>query len=136
MFVKEHQGRPTRFYRTGDLCMMDADGDILYAGRLDHQTKIQGYRVELGEIEHHARAYLMKNNVVALGVKNDVGNVEVALVIEGDLPDPKPLIAHLRTRLPAYMVPTRVSKVPVFPLNTNGKTDRNALLRRLTFAAP
>ncbi|MBL0043472.1 MAG: AMP-binding protein [Flavobacteriales bacterium] len=49
MFVAEHNGAPTRFYRTGDLCSIDADGDILYAGRLDQQTKIQGYRVELGE---------------------------------------------------------------------------------------
>jgi D-alanine--poly(phosphoribitol) ligase subunit 1 len=136
MFTADHRGAPTRFYRTGDLCSMDTNGDILYMGRLDHQIKVQGYRVELGEIEHHARHYLGKSNVVALAVKNELGNTEIALVIEGNEPDTRQLLDHLRSKLPAYMVPTRLRQVPGFPLNTNGKTDRNALARSLTFAAP
>src|SRR5262249_51409727 len=106
MFTIAHNGKPTRFYRTGDVCSIDAEGDALYAGRLDHQTKIQGYRVELGEIEHHARVFLQKQNAVALAVKNDAGNNEVALVIEGEASDTKPLLAHLKARLPSYMLPT------------------------------
>ncbi|MBL0043473.1 MAG: hypothetical protein IPP33_03345 [Flavobacteriales bacterium] len=72
---------------------------------------------------------------MALGVKNKVGNTEVALVIEGEYPDTKAVVAHLKTQLPAYMVPTRVSTVPVFPLNVNGKTDRNVLQQSITTAA-
>ena len=127
IFQLERDGRMERFYRTGDLCTMDADGDVLYLGRLDHQVKIQGYRVELAEIEHHARNFLQRANAVALAVGNAMGNNEVALAIEGREHDTKPLLAYLREQLPAYMVPTRLRFVESFPLNTNGKTDRKAL---------
>ena len=132
IFMLDHNGRQERFYRTGDLCTMDTEGDVLYLGRLDHQVKIQGYRVELAEIEHHARHFLKPANAVALAVLNALGNNEVALVIEGAECDTKPLIIHLREQLPAYMVPTRLRFVDVFPLNVNGKTDRKALQRLFT----
>jgi D-alanine--poly(phosphoribitol) ligase subunit 1 len=132
IFMLEHNGRPKRFYRTGDVCTMDAEGDVLYLGRLDHQVKIQGYRVELAEIEHHARHFLKPANAVALAVPNALGNNEVALIIEGAEQDTKVLIIHLREHLPAYMVPTRLRFVEVFPLNVNGKTDRKALQRLFT----
>lgn len=127
IFLMERNGTSQRFYRTGDLCTMDAEGDVLYLGRLDHQVKIQGYRVELSEIEHHARAFLERSSAVALAVPNALGNNEVALVIEGEESDTKPLIAYLREKLPAYMIPTRFRFVPTFPLNSNGKTDRKVL---------
>jgi D-alanine--poly(phosphoribitol) ligase subunit 1 len=127
-FTAEHGGAPVRFYRTGDLCSIDADGDILYIGRLDQQTKVQGYRVELAEVEHHARECLEKHNAVAVGVTNKLGNTEIALFVEGgDEEDARTVISGLRRRLPAYMVPTIVRRIGVFPLNANGKTDRRAL---------
>ena len=135
IFRMEHDGVLQRFYRTGDLCTIDAQGDALYLGRLDHQVKIQGYRVELSEIEHHARAFLVRTSAVALAVMNDTGNNEVALAIEGPDGEIKPLIDHLRTKLPGYMVPTRTRFVAEFPLNTNGKTDRKALQAMFTNAA-
>ena len=46
-----------RFYRTGDMVMHDPEGDLLYIGRSDNQVQIQGFRVELGEIESHARKF-------------------------------------------------------------------------------
>lgn len=127
IFQLERNGRSERFYRTGDLCTMDADGDVLYLGRLDHQVKIQGYRVELAEIEHHARSFLQRRNAVALSVGNAIGNNEVALAIEGQEQDTRELLSYLREHLPAYMVPTRLRFVEQFPLNTNGKTDRKNL---------
>ena len=51
----EHDGK--RFYRTGDVCAIDDEGDIGYYGRKDSQIKIQGFRIELGEIEHVARSF-------------------------------------------------------------------------------
>ena len=57
-FEKEWNGLTERFYHTGDLCYIDNEDDLMLYGRLDSQAKIQGYRVELGEIEHHAREYL------------------------------------------------------------------------------
>lgn len=127
MFTTSHEGRPTRFYRTGDLCYMDDEQDIIYLGRIDQQAKIQGFRVELGEVEHYARVFLGSVNVAALAVQNEFGTTEIALCIEGPGPVPDDLIDRMRTKLPAYMIPNRVRCVRQFPLGTSGKTDRNAL---------
>ncbi len=134
IFHMEYNGVMQRFYRTGDLCTIDAQGDAMYLGRLDHQVKIQGYRVELSEIEHHARAFLVRTNAVALAVTNYKGINEVTLAIEGPESGTGPLMAHLREKLPTYMVPTRIRFVTAFPLNANGKTDRNALRALFTGA--
>ena len=48
------------YYKTGDLCQMDADGDIIYCGRKDSQIKIQGFRIELSEIEHVAKNFFKR----------------------------------------------------------------------------
>ncbi|MCU0289299.1 MAG: AMP-binding protein, partial [Acidobacteria bacterium] len=72
-------GIATRFYKTGDSCYFDNDGDIILAGRLDYQVKIQGYRVELGEIEYHARECLHGQNAIAIAFENSTGNSEIAL---------------------------------------------------------
>jgi len=122
-FFKEVNGERMRFYHTGDLCYKDEDGDIMYSGRLDHQAKIQGFRVELGEIEYHAREYL-KKNVVCIAFDNDKALTEIAMFIESSEFDSEELLAYMRTKMPAYMIPTRLFFVPVFPLNSNDKTDK------------
>ncbi len=126
-FIKKHKGEERRFYRTGDLCAVDKDGDILYYGRVDFQAKIQGFRVELSEIEFHAKASLNKLNAVALAISNNSNNTEIGLVIESKVFDTKQLLDDLRTKLPQYMIPTKIQFVDSFPLNTNGKTDRKHL---------
>lgn len=122
-FFKEVNGEKVRFYHTGDLCYKDADGDIMYSGRLDHQAKIQGFRVELGEIEYHAREYL-KKNAVCIAFDNEKCLTEIAMFIESTEFDAEDLLAYMRTKMPAYMIPTRLFFVPVFPLNSNDKTDK------------
>lgn len=122
-FYKEVDGKNMRFYHTGDLCYKDKDGDIMYSGRLDHQAKIQGFRVELGEIEYHAREYL-KKNVVCIAFDNDKALTEIAMFIESTEFDMEELLAYMRTKMPAYMIPKRFFFVPVFPLNSNDKTDK------------
>lgn len=122
-FYKEIDGVNMRFYHTGDLCYKDADGDIMYSGRLDHQAKIQGFRVELGEIEYHAREYL-KKNAVCIAFDNEKCLTEIAMFIESTEFDEEDLLAYLRTKMPAYMIPSRLFFVPVFPLNSNDKTDK------------
>lgn len=122
-FYKEVNGKKMRFYHTGDLCYKDEDGDIMYSGRLDHQAKIQGFRVELGEIEYHAREYL-KKNAVCIAFDNEKCLTEIAMFIESTEFDAEDLLAYMRTKMPAYMIPTRLFFVPVFPLNSNDKTDK------------
>jgi acyl-coenzyme A synthetase/AMP-(fatty) acid ligase len=126
-FLMEYNGRNTRFYKTGDLCYYDTEGEIMYSGRIDFQVKIQGYRIELGEIEHHARAFQQGNNAVAIPFQNASGNTEIALFLEGEEQSPAAVIQFLKTKLPAYMVPTKFVFKTVLPLNTNGKIDRKAL---------
>ncbi len=122
-FFKEVNGEQVRFYHTGDLCYKDEDGDIMYSGRLDHQAKIQGFRVELGEIEYHAREYL-KKNAVCIAFDNESALTEIAMFIESNEFNAEELLAYMRTKMPSYMIPTRLFFVPVFPLNSNDKTDK------------
>ena len=126
-FFKEIDGVNMRFYHTGDLCYKDADGDIMYSGRLDHQAKIQGFRVEMGEIEYHAREFLGGTNVVCLAFENKDALTEIAMFIEKEEFDTQELISYMRTKMPGYMIPTRLYYVPVFELNSNDKVDKNKL---------
>lgn len=128
-FNINYNEKPTRFYRTGDLCVEDNDGDIMYLGRIDFQTKIQGFRVELSEVEFYAKAFLGKINVVAVAVTNIIGNSEIGLVIESDEFETIEMLDYLKTKMPVYMIPTKLKFVKNFPLNLNGKTDRKALMQ-------
>jgi amino acid adenylation domain-containing protein len=128
-----YEGNRERFYKTGDLCYMDDAGDIMYSGRIDFQVKIQGYRVELGEIEHHAREFLKGQNAVAITFENITTNTEIALFVEGQLEQSDGLLGYLKSKVPPYMIPTKVFAEEIFPLNNNGKVDRN-ILKKLILA--
>ncbi|MEI6765563.1 MAG: AMP-binding protein [Bacteroidota bacterium] len=123
----EMNGEIIRFYRSGDICFVDDDCDFMFCGRLDNQVKIQGFRVELSEIEHHAREYTGLSNVVAVPLQDARGNAIIQLVLEKYKGTEDALMSYLRTRLPAYMIPSVVRNMDAFPLNVNGKVDRKAL---------
>jgi len=131
-FEIEIDGITTRFYKTGDSCYFDNEGDIMLAGRLDHQVKIQGYRIELGEIEFHAREFLTGQNAVAVAFNNQMGNTEIALFVEGILHSEPELLVHLNSKMPFYMIPTKILAGSLFPINTSGKVDRIKLKNQLT----
>lgn len=132
-FMKMIDGKLVRFYHTGDLCYKDADGDIMYSGRLDHQAKIQGFRVEMGEIEFHAREYMEGPNAVAIAFENRIGLTQIALFIESEEFDTRDLIAYMRTKMPSYMIPSLFYFEPVFPLNGNSKIDKVVLKNKITY---
>ncbi len=123
-FYKEVNGVNMRFYHTGDLCYKDEDGDIMYSGRLDHQAKIQGFRVEMGEIEYHAREFLGNTNVVCMAFENKDALTEIAMFVETEEFNPDEMLAYMRTKMPGYMIPTRLFYIPTFPLNANDKIDK------------
>ena len=123
-FNKEVNGEIMRFYHTGDLCYKDKDGDIMYSGRLDYQAKIQGFRVEMGEIEYHAREFLGDKNVVCMAFDNKEGLTEIAMFIEAEKLNTDEMITFMRAKMPSYMIPSRFFYVPVFPLNANDKIDK------------
>ena len=123
-FTMQNNGASERFYKTGDLCMMDEAGDIYYSGRIDFQTKIQGLRVELTEIEFHAKSFLNKINVAALALADGIGNTEIGLAIESKKFDTASLMVYLKSKMPVYMIPKKILFEEVFPLNSNEKIDR------------
>ena len=121
-----------RYYHTGDLCYWETTGDIMYSGRIDQQAKIQGFRVELGEIEHHAREFYNKEyRVVAIAFDNAQKLTEIALFIESAEQDTQALLTHLRSKMPHYMIPSRIIFEQTFPLNKSEKIDRNTLKSKL-----
>ena len=126
-FQTDHNGKQTRFYKTGDLCYIDEDGDILYIGRSDNQIKVQGFRIELSEIEFHVKTFLEKINVVAVAIADALGNIEIGLIIESKGFNITPLQGYMKAKMPAYMIPKKIEFIDSFPLNTNGKIDRNKL---------
>jgi acyl-coenzyme A synthetase/AMP-(fatty) acid ligase len=126
-FKLMYNNQEERFYKTGDLCLCDEDGDILYLGRMDYQTKIQGFRVELSEIEFHVKSFLVKHNAVAVALIDGIGNTEIGLIIESKSFSTEPLMEFMKSQMPPYMIPRKIVFTDVFPLNTNGKTDRKKL---------
>jgi acyl-coenzyme A synthetase/AMP-(fatty) acid ligase len=129
----DYKGNVDKFYRTGDLCFKDDAGNIMLFGRKDSQVKIQGYRVELGEIEFHARKFLKGINVVVLPVEKDPMNIGLIMFIETgkDRIQKELLLEYLRTNLASYMIPEKIMLINNIPLNNNGKTDKLKLKRLL-----
>jgi amino acid adenylation domain-containing protein len=120
----EHDGR--RWYRTGDLVRRVDEGGLAYLGRVDHQVKLRGYRIELAEIESAARDVLAVPDAVAVGFTGPKG-VEIALFYLGRPLPAEQIVDRLSARLPEYMVPRRQWPLPELPLNSNRKVDRKAL---------
>ncbi|MFE5328121.1 amino acid adenylation domain-containing protein [Embleya sp. NPDC056575] len=120
-----------RMYRTGDLGHLDAEGRFHFGGRVDHQIKIGGVRVEPGEIENVALACKGVRQAVAL-VTGSAENREreLLLVITGTAAE-EAVLAHLRAGLPRAGVPQRVVVVAEMPLTEAGKIDRRRLALRV-----
>lgn len=131
-FVKDPSGK--LYYRTGDLCLADTDGDIIYCGRKDTQVKIQGYRIELGEIEYHVKAFYKHScNAVVLPVYTTDGSCELHLAVEKESEDTEgSLEQYMQSHLPSYMLPRQIHFIPCFPQNNSNKIDRNKLLKYIT----
>ncbi|HEU0302240.1 MAG TPA: amino acid adenylation domain-containing protein, partial [Longimicrobium sp.] len=119
-----------RMYRTGDLGRAGDDGQIDCLGRIDHQVKVRGYRVELGEVEEALRKHPLVIDSAA-AVREDVpgDRVLVGYVVaeDGGELTATELKAFLKDRLPEYMVPTFVEALGALPRLPNGKVDRGAL---------
>ena len=129
-FVDDSTGVPIRYYRTGDLAMCDEEADFFFCGRVDFQVQVQGYRVELGEIEFHARAAAPKSNLCAVAFKNSIGNTQIHLFVESLRAPDENMRTYLGVHLPAYMIPSKITTIPQMPLNSSGKIDRPALAER------
>ena len=121
-----------RLYKTGDLARYLPGGIIEFLGRADHQIKIRGYRVELGEIEAAIKLHPAVHQTLVVACE-DVPGVKrlVAYVVPQPAQETSQLVAQLRSllkeHLPDYMMPVAFVLLEGFPLNASGKVDRHAL---------
>lgn len=123
-----------RFYRTGDTGVLRNDGEILYAGRLDAQIKLNGHRIELGEVEATLRALPGVMQAAAAVAQGRL----IGFVVTGTPIDGNALRHRLAQMLPGWMVPAAIVPVPELPTTMAGKVDRRALANLHTrhIAAP
>ncbi|MFF8827750.1 amino acid adenylation domain-containing protein, partial [Streptomyces sp. NPDC015131] len=123
----------TRMYRTGDTVVLLADGQLLFTGRRDHQVKIRGQRIELGEVEAALRALPSVADAVASAVTDPAGHRRLVAhfvadpTAPGGTADPAELRRRLGEVLPEHMVPSLLLPLPALPLTPHGKVDRKAL---------
>jgi amino acid adenylation domain-containing protein len=122
-------------YRTGDLARYLPDGNIEFCGRIDHQVKLHGYRVELGEIEAALREQDEVQDAVVLLREDSSGDKQLVAYVAAQLANAATLREYLQRRLPEYMVPSAFVLMEKLPLTANGKIDRQALAA-LSFESP
>ncbi|MFT4060366.1 MAG: amino acid adenylation domain-containing protein [Legionella sp.] len=124
-------GTDVRFYKSGDLCRIRADGMLEYMGRLDDQIKIRGFRIEPGEIEKCLMTHPLIKTAAIVPQKNALQ--EHHLIAYYVLEESDALITErvmrelLHKHLPEYMIPTAFVKIESLPLTANGKLDKAAL---------
>ncbi|WP_055524425.1 amino acid adenylation domain-containing protein [Streptomyces graminilatus] len=130
-FVELPQVPGTRVYRTGDLVRWRGDGALDYLGRIDRQVKVNGFRVELTEVEGVlASATGVRQAAVEMVEAAGGGRVLGALVVGDAELDSRTVLDEVRDALPPYAVPGRLVATGALPLTANGKVDR-AVVRRM-----
>jgi amino acid adenylation domain-containing protein len=110
-------------YRTGDIGEYDADGQLVFRSRRDHQIKHMGHRIELGEIESAAASM---GGVAQAACIHDAAGTKIVLFTSG-MATAAEIAAYLKERLPRFMCPNAVLPLETMPLTPNGKIDRTAL---------
>lgn len=129
-----------RMYRSGDMGRMLPDGSLVILGRIDDQVKLRGQRVEIGEINSTVTmAGFASSAATILVQREESSNTQLALffvpqrgppefrVLEVNTETQRPLIAHLQSHLPGYMVPSYLVPISSMPMTTSGKVDKRRL---------
>ncbi len=124
----DHDGR--RWYRTGDRVRLAPGGDLVYLGRMDAQVQVQGWRVELAEVDHALQACEGVDEAVTVGATTGAGTELVVFYTAAAPVPPARFATLLRATLPDGVVPRHYHHIAELPLNSNRKTDRRALTAR------
>ncbi|MEO9946939.1 MAG: AMP-binding protein [Paraglaciecola sp.] len=122
----------SRYYATGDFGVIDETGNLQLKGRKDFQIKVNGIRIETEEIEHHLNNITCIEKSIVIGAKDIKEDVKIVAFVkkqEGtENFNENTVKQELAVSLPDYMVPNKIYPIDKFPLNTNGKLDRNELI--------
>jgi amino acid adenylation domain-containing protein len=122
-------------YKTGDLARFQPDRSVDFLGRIDHQVKIRGCRIELGEVEVVLNDYLGVQQAVAHAWKSEEGGQKLVayMVMQAGTPlDQQKLRSFVQERLPQYMIPTFIVELDQIPMTSVGKLDRKRLPSPIT----
>ena len=114
-----------RIYRTGDLVKMLADGSLVFIGRSDGQVKVQGFRIELAEIE--VQLATCEGVASAVVLVTDERLVAYVVADSQGIEEISGLRSALKQRLPNHMIPSSFVLLDQWPLTANGKIDKKAL---------
>ncbi|WP_028778292.1 non-ribosomal peptide synthetase [Shimazuella kribbensis] len=120
-FVEHPFRSEEKLYRTGDLVVLQENGEFIFLGRMDHQVKVRGYRIELAEIEHVLEKHVMVTKSLVVATDDQL----IAYVTSHD--KGMDYADYVREFLPTYMIPNHFIELDSFPLTPNGKIDRKAL---------
>jgi acyl carrier protein len=120
-------------YKTGDIVRHHVNGQLEYIGRVDHQIKIRGFRVELGEIENALLQQPQVREAIVLAREDQEGDKRLVAYVVPETADAnrkelrRLLQQALRATLPSHMVPTAFVWLDNLPLMLNGKVDHKQL---------
>ena len=136
-FYDEYKGQKCRAYKTGDLGYY-VDGNLYYCGRKDFQIKLNGYRIEIEDIENNLIRVSNVKNAAVVPVKKDDKIAYLTAFIElqednglSNLKNGIAIKKELGQLIPSYMIPRNIKIVKEFPTNVNGKIDRKKLLEEV-----
>ncbi|HEX2080633.1 MAG TPA: phosphopantetheine-binding protein, partial [Longimicrobium sp.] len=115
-----------RLYRMGDRVCWLTDGRLDFIGRVDHQVKVRGFRIEPGEIEARLNEHEGVREAVVVAREDAPGDWRLVAYYLGEV-EIGALWAHLSQRLPEHMMPAAYVRLEALPLTPNGKVDRRAL---------
>ncbi len=128
----DNKVNPNAWFRTGDRVSLNPKGELLYHGRLDRMLKCSGYRIEPVEIESIINLIHGVIQSAVVGIEDSVGGYRpAAVVVTSSACNIGELQSTLRKRLPAYMVPAKISVLPALPCLPNGKVDYAAVKNTL-----
>ncbi|SFU05520.1 amino acid adenylation domain-containing protein [Pseudovibrio denitrificans] len=129
-FVESPFAPEETLYRTGDLAFYDEQGQLIFAGRKDNQIKLNGFRIELSEIEEVLLEHADCRSCTAIQVQREGGDAQLALCYTSSTGEPlleNDLRQHLSSKLPDYMLPHTLLHMDAIPLTNNGKIDYRAV---------
>jgi D-alanine--poly(phosphoribitol) ligase subunit 1 len=128
IYLSDDSNSPIRFYKTGDRVSVNEFGNLVFHGRIDQQVKIDGYRIELEEVQLAIQKVTGRKNVV-VKMQNSNGVSFLKAFVEGDAIDIKEVKRNIASEIPVYMIPAEMVFVLEMPLNENNKIDRLTLAK-------
>ena len=114
-------------YKSGDLAKWNSNGTIDFIGRIDNQIKLNGYRIELNEINSVIQSYPSVNQCYTTITKNENTSYLITYFTADSNINIKDLKSYMQTKLTFYMIPRFLIQIDAFPMTVNGKIDYKAL---------